>query len=265
LAAVSAEASAVAAVVGVGEAAAQPAAARPLMVVSRVSKIYGTGESAVRALRDVDFTLESGDYLAIVGSSGSGKSTLMNIIGCLDQPTRGRYLLEGIEVGALDDFELSYIRNRQIGLVFQSYNLIPRTTLLRNVELPLIYARVHRAERTRRALAAIEAVGLSDRARHLPSELSGGQQQRAAIARAIVTDPAIVLADEPTGNLDTASTREVLEIFGRLNDAGRTIVTITHEADVAANAKRVIYVADGHIVADSRQASAEKAPLEAAV
>jgi putative ABC transport system ATP-binding protein len=230
------------------------------MVLSGVSKIYGDGEIAVHALREVDFTLESGDYLAIIGSSGSGKSTLMNIVGCLDQPTRGRYLLEGIDVGALDDFELSYIRNRQIGLVFQSFNLIPRTTVLRNVELPLIYARMPRAERRRRALEAIDAVGLADRGTHVPSELSGGQQQRAAIARAIVTDPAIVLADEPTGNLDTASTRDVLEIFRRLNSAGRTIVMITHEPDVAAHAKRVLQVADGQIVADMRQAAVQGPP-----
>jgi putative ABC transport system ATP-binding protein len=225
-----------------------------LMVLSGVSKIYGEGDIAVHALRTVDFTLEYGDYLAIIGSSGSGKSTLMNIIGCLDQPTHGSYLLDGIDVGALDDFELSYIRNRQIGLVFQSFNLIPRTTVLRNVELPLIYARVHKAERRRRALAAIEAVGLGDRASHIPSELSGGQQQRAAIARAIATEPAIILADEPTGNLDTASTFDVLDIFHRLNSEGRTIVMITHEPEVAAHAKRVIQVADGRIVADMRQA-----------
>ena len=230
------------------------------MVLSGVSKVYGDGEIAVHALREVDFTLESGDYLAIIGSSGSGKSTLMNIVGCLDQPTRGRYLLEGIDVGALDDFELSYIRNRQIGLIFQSFNLIPRTTVLRNVELPLIYARMPRAERRRRALEAIDAVGLGDRGTHVPSELSGGQQQRAAIARAIVTDPAIVLADEPTGNLDTASTRDVLEIFRRLKSAGRTIVMITHEPEVAAHAKRVLQVADGQIVADMRQAAVQGPP-----
>jgi putative ABC transport system ATP-binding protein len=232
----------------------------PLMVLSGVSKIYGAGDIAVHALRSVDFTLERGDYLAIIGSSGSGKSTLMNIVGCLDQPTHGSYLLDGIDVGALDDFELSYIRNRQIGLVFQSFNLIPRTTVLRNVELPLIYARVHKAERRRRALAAIEAVGLSDRSTHIPSELSGGQQQRAAIARAIATEPAIILADEPTGNLDTASTSDVLDIFHRLNSEGRTIVMITHEHEVAAHAKRVIQVADGRIVADIRQAPLDGPP-----
>jgi putative ABC transport system ATP-binding protein len=232
----------------------------PLMVLSGVSKIYGEGDIAVHALRTVDFTLERGDYLAIIGSSGSGKSTLMNIIGCLDQPTHGAYLLDGIDVGVLDDFELSYIRNRQIGLVFQSFNLIPRTTVLRNVELPLIYARVPKSERRRRALAAIEAVGLGDRHTHIPSELSGGQQQRAAIARAIATEPAIILADEPTGNLDTASTFDVMDIFHRLNSEGRTIVMITHEPEVAAHAKRVIQVADGRIVADMRQAPVNGPP-----
>jgi putative ABC transport system ATP-binding protein len=231
---------------------------RPLIVLDRVSKVYGRDEIAVRALRSVDLRVEQGDYVAIMGSSGSGKSTLMNIVGCLDVPSEGSYLLEGIDVAQLDDFELSFIRNRQIGLVFQSFNLIPRTSVMRNVELPLVYARLPHAERRARAADAIAAVGLADRATHLPSELSGGQQQRAAIARAIVTDPAIVLADEPTGNLDSASTREVLDIFDRLNAAGRTIVMITHEHDVAAHAKRVLELADGRIVSDVRHEPARR-------
>jgi putative ABC transport system ATP-binding protein len=229
---------------------------RPIMVLSQVSKVYGAGEIAVHALRDIDFRVERGEFVAIMGSSGSGKSTLMNIIGCLDVPTSGHYLLDRIPAGDLDDAELSFIRNRKIGLVFQSFNLIPRTTVLRNVELPLIYARISGKERRARALAAIEAVGLKNRASHIPSELSGGQQQRAAIARAIVTDPAIVLADEPTGNLDSVSTQEVMEIFERLNAAGRTIVMITHEAHVAAHARRVIELADGRVLSDAQQVAA---------
>jgi putative ABC transport system ATP-binding protein len=227
---------------------------RPLMLLSAVSKIYGAGEIEVRALRSIDFRVDRGDYVAIMGSSGSGKSTLMNIIGCLDVPTEGHYLLESLDVAQLDDQELAFIRSRRIGLVFQSYNLIPRTTVLRNVELPLVYQRVGADERRERAMHACELVGLRNRTHHIPSELSGGQQQRAAIARAMVTDPAIVLADEPTGNLDTTSTLEVLQLFADLNEAGRTIVMITHEHDVAAHAKRVIALADGEIIADERRA-----------
>ena len=229
-------------------------AQRPLMLLDRVSKVYGGGEIAVHALRDVDFRVERGDYVAIMGSSGSGKSTLMNVIGCLDVPTSGSYYLDGIDVTLLDDVELSFIRNRKIGLVFQSFNLIPRTSVQRNIELPLVYRRVRRAERTARAKEAADLVGLGDRTHHLPSELSGGQQQRAAIARAMVTDPAIILADEPTGNLDTASTADVLGLFDQLHSEGRTIIVITHERDVAERAARVIHVSDGQIVSDERQA-----------
>ncbi len=228
-------------------------------MVDGVTKTYGSGETLVRALQGVTFTIERGDMVAIMGASGSGKSTLMNIIGCLDVATTGTYELDGTDVRDLDDFQLAQVRNRKIGFVFQSFNLIPRTNALMNVELPLIYAGMKRAERRQRAEEALVAVGLADRLTHLPSELSGGQQQRVAIARAIASNPALILADEPTGALDSHSSTEVLDLFQGVNDTGRTVVLITHEDEVARRARRVIRLRDGSIIDDHRQAPTLKA------
>ncbi|GLW54208.1 ABC transporter ATP-binding protein [Kitasatospora phosalacinea] len=246
------------------------AAKPPVIQIRRVTKSYGHGDAVVHALRGpmtgggeplgVDLDVAEGDYVAVMGSSGSGKSTLMNILGCLDVPTSGRYLLDGTDVGHLDEGQLSLVRNRKIGFVFQSFNLVPRTTALAQVELPLAYAGVRAAERRRRATAALGLVGLADRAGHKPNQLSGGQQQRVAVARALVTAPAMLLADEPTGNLDSHSTEEVLGIIDGLNARGRTVVVITHEDEVALHAKRVIRLVDGAIVSDVRQAPVDGPP-----
>jgi putative ABC transport system ATP-binding protein len=230
---------------------------RPVLDVRNVTKVYGEGETAVHALRGVSLSVGRGDYVAIMGSSGSGKSTLMNILGCLDIPSTGRYLLDGVDVSRLTDRQLALVRNRRIGFVFQSFNLIARTTALANVELPLAYAGMRAGDRRRRARAALAMVGLADRAGHEPNQLSGGQQQRVAVARALVTAPALVLADEPTGNLDSQSTGDVLAVLDRLNRSGRTILIITHEPDVAAHARRLIRLVDGQIVEDVRKHQAD--------
>jgi putative ABC transport system ATP-binding protein len=231
----------------------RPRRRRPVIVVEDVRRTYQVTEDlAVHALDGVSLTIETGEFVAIMGSSGSGKSTLMNMLGCLDLPTSGRYLLDGVDVRDMDEDEQSDLRNRKIGFVFQAFNLVPRTSALANVELPLSYAGIPRAARRARATQALEAVGMGSRIDHLPSELSGGQQQRAAVARAIVTNPSLILADEPTGNLDSRSTHDVLAIFERLNDEGRTVVLITHEDDVAARARRVIRLADGRVQSDER-------------
>jgi putative ABC transport system ATP-binding protein len=238
---------------GNAETPAHPTAEhKPVIAMINIVKRYQMGEHTVHALRGVDLLVERGDYVAIMGASGSGKSTLMNIIGCLDIPTSGRYHLDGVDVRLLDEARLSKARNRKIGFIFQSFNLIPRTSAVANVELPLACGGLNRKDRRARALAALAVVGLSDRALHMPNELSGGQQQRVAVARAIATSPALLLADEPTGNLDSTSTAEVLDVFKAMNDQGRTVVMITHEDEVAERAHRVIRLRDGEVIEDRR-------------
>jgi putative ABC transport system ATP-binding protein len=223
---------------------------QPVIRIENLVRTYTMGQARVRALRGVSLLIERGDYVAIMGPSGSGKSTLMNTLGCLDAPTSGRYHLDGVDVGTLDEDDLSDLRNRKIGFVFQGFNLVAKISALSNVELPLVYAGLSRSARRHRAVRALEAVGMGERLDHRSGELSGGQQQRVAIARAIVTNPALILADEPTGNLDSRSTEDVLQIFEDLNDTGRTVVMITHEDDVAAHADRLVRLADGHVVTD---------------
>ncbi len=216
-----------------------------------LTKIYQMGQVQVHALREVSLQVSQGELLAIMGPSGSGKSTLMNILGCLDQPTSGKYYLAGDNVGQLDDNQLAKIRGKQIGFVFQNFNLLPRTSALNNVELPLIYSGVGRRERRKRSTAALDLVGLGDRLHHKPNELSGGQQQRVAIARALVSRPAIILADEPTGNLDSQSSEELMAIFQRLNqEQGITVIFVTHEQSIAEHTYRIVRLVDGRIVDD---------------
>lgn len=237
-----------------------PRADAPVIELRNVTKTYGEGETVVHAVAGVDLVVDAGDYVAIMGASGSGKSTLMNIIGCLDIPTTGVYKLDGIDVRRLNDRQQSKIRNRKIGFIFQSFNLIARTSALRNVELPLAYGGVSARERRERALASLNLVGLADRTGHAPSQLSGGQQQRVAVARAIATEPVLLLADEPTGALDSHSTEDVLRLFDALSAAGRTIVVITHEEEVAAHAKRVMRMRDGLVEEDVRRVAVHALP-----
>jgi putative ABC transport system ATP-binding protein len=231
----------------------------PLIRTKSLVRRYRMGRETVEALRAVDLEIRRGEYAAITGPSGSGKSTLMNILGCLDRPDEGSYLLNGERVSDMGDRQLARIRNREIGFVFQSFALLPRATAAQNVELPLLYARVPRRDRARRAAEALEQVGLADRARHRPAELSGGQRQRVAIARALVTRPSLLLADEPTGNLDTATGEDILALFDALHRAGNTVIVVTHEADVAARAGRTLRVLDGRIVADIPRTTPEAA------
>ncbi len=221
-----------------------------LIEMRGIEKVYKLGSERVNALRGIDLDVSEGEYVALTGPSGSGKSTLMHLIGCLDSPTAGRYLLAGSDVSSMSDAALARVRNRQIGFVFQTFNLLPRATALHNVEIPLIYGGYGTRERRRRATAALERVGLADRMKHQPNQMSGGQRQRVAVARALVTDPSILLADEPTGNLDTATGNSILELFAQLHASGQTIVLVTHEADVAAHARRHIVLRDGKIESD---------------
>ncbi len=236
---------------------------KPMLIEMReIEKTYTVGEEKVRALRGVTFSIDRGEYVAIMGPSGSGKSTLMNLIGCLDTPTGGEYLLNGAQVQSMTDDDLARIRNREIGFVFQTFNLLARTSALAQVELPLVYSGIPKKERRERAEKALERVGLSDRSHHNPNELSGGQRQRVAIARALVTGPSLLLADEPTGNLDSGTGEDIMRLFRELNDQGNAIILVTHEEDIAAHARRIIRIRDGRI-SDDRPNDSSRAELVA--
>jgi putative ABC transport system ATP-binding protein len=242
------------------------ASGAPVIELREVVKTYQTGEVEVRAVRGVSMKIERGDFVAIMGASGSGKSTLMNILGCLDEPTGGDYLLDGVNVAGLPRKELAKLRNRKLGFVFQSFNLLPRTTAIENVELPMFYSHplISLGTQRRRALAALEKVGLGGRAGHRPNQLSGGQQQRIAIARALVNQPELVLADEPTGNLDSRTSVEIMGLFQALNDTGITVVMVTHELDIASYSRRVVVMRDGHVLTDAANETRRRAEDEIA-
>lgn len=221
-----------------------------MLRVETLNKYYINGDMKLHALKNISFEIEAGEYVAIMGSSGSGKSTMMNILGCLDREFEGEYVLDGIEISKIDEKDISKIRNLKIGFVFQAFNLLPKLTALQNVELPLVYAGIHKGERERRAKEMLEKVGLGDRLHHKPNELSGGQKQRVAIARALVNNPAIILADEPTGNLDSVSEKEIMELFTELNSQGKTIIIVSHEPEVASYVRRILLFKDGEIIKD---------------